>query len=42
MKKLIFSIDSYEPLVIDYVLNHGFNIVNDITGLQNDEVCRLT
>lgn len=41
-EKVDFSIDSYEPLVIDYVLNHGFNIVNDITGLQNDEVCRLT
>lgn len=41
-EKVDFSIDSYEPLVIDYVLNHGFKIVNDITGLQNDEVCRLT
>ena len=41
-EKVDFSIDSYEPLVIDYVLNKGFKIVNDITGLQNDEVCRLT
>ena len=41
-EKVDFSIDSYEPLVIDYVLNHGFKIINDITGLQNDEVCRLT
>ncbi len=41
-EKVDFSIDSYEPLVIDYVLNHGFKIVNDITGLQNDEVCKLT
>ena len=36
-----FSIDSYSPLVIDYVLNKGFKIVNDITGLKNDEVCKV-
>ncbi len=41
-EKVNFSIDSYEPLVIDYVLNKGFKIVNDITGLQSDEVCKLT
>jgi dihydropteroate synthase len=39
--KVDFSIDSYSPLVIDYVLNKGFKIVNDITGLQNDEVCKV-
>jgi dihydropteroate synthase len=36
-----FSIDSYEPLVIQKALESGFKIVNDITGLANDEVCRL-
>ncbi len=36
-----FSIDSYEPKVISYALNKGFNIVNDITGLVDDEVCKL-
>ncbi|RXJ95972.1 dihydropteroate synthase [Arcobacter sp. AHV-9/2010] len=41
-EKVDFSIDSYEPKVIEYVLDHGFKIVNDITGLQNDEVCKLT
>ena len=41
-EKVDFSIDSYSPLVIDYVLNHGFKIVNDITGLQNDEVCKIS
>lgn len=41
-EKVDFSIDSYSPLVIDYVLNHGFKIVNDITGLQNDEVCKVS
>ncbi|MGA1931499.1 dihydropteroate synthase [Arcobacter sp. YIC-464] len=41
-EKVEFSIDSYEPLVIDYVLNKGFKIVNDITGLENDEVCKIS
>ncbi|MCK9490850.1 MAG: dihydropteroate synthase [Sulfurimonas sp.] len=36
-----FSIDSYEPIVINKALESGFNIVNDITGLANDEVCKL-
>ena len=40
-EKARFSIDSYEPEVISYALNSGFNIVNDITGLANDEVCKL-
>jgi dihydropteroate synthase len=37
----IFSLDSYQPLVIEYALNHGFKIVNDITGLADDKVARL-
>ncbi|MFA5721389.1 MAG: dihydropteroate synthase [Aliarcobacter sp.] len=41
-EKVDFSIDSYKPKVIEYVLDHGFKIVNDITGLENDEVCKLT
>ncbi|MDX4039333.1 dihydropteroate synthase [Aliarcobacter skirrowii] len=41
-EKVDFSIDSYEPKVIEHVLDHGFKIVNDITGLENDEVCKLT
>jgi len=40
-KKAQFSIDSYQPLVIEYALKSGFKIVNDITGLANDEVCHL-
>lgn len=36
-----FSIDSYEPEVIEYALDHGFSIVNDITGLQNDKIAKL-
>ena len=40
-EKVDFSIDSFSPKVIDFVLNNGFKIVNDITGLQNDEVCKI-
>lgn len=36
-----FSIDSYEPEVIEYALESGFKIVNDITGLRSDQVCKL-
>jgi len=39
-EKARFSIDSYAPKVIDYALSNGFDIVNDITGLNDDEVCR--
>ncbi|WP_151899758.1 dihydropteroate synthase [Sulfurimonas hydrogeniphila] len=40
-EKVQFSCDSYEPKVLQRALESGFSIVNDITGLQNDEVCRL-
>ena len=36
-----FSIDSYEPAVIEHALESGFSIINDITGLENDAVCQL-
>ncbi len=38
---VVFSIDSYEPLVVQYALDHGFKIVNDITGLRDDKVAEL-
>ncbi|WP_044414820.1 dihydropteroate synthase [Halarcobacter anaerophilus] len=41
-EKAEFSLDSYEPEVLKYALDCGFKIVNDITGLQNDEVCKLS
>ena len=41
-EKVIFSIDSYTPSVIEYALKSGFKIVNDITGLQNDKVAQIT
>ena len=40
-EKVAFSIDSFEPRVIEYALESGFTLVNDITGLQNDAVCEV-
>ena len=40
-EKVKFSLDSYEPEVLEYALQRGFAIVNDITGLANDEVCKV-
>lgn len=40
-EKVRLSLDSYEPCVIAYALEKGFSIINDITGLANDEVARL-
>ncbi|MDD2828546.1 MAG: dihydropteroate synthase [Sulfuricurvum sp.] len=40
-EKISLSLDSYAPSVISYALERGFRIVNDITGLANDEVARL-
>jgi len=41
-EKAELSLDSYAPSVIEYALNHGFSIVNDITGLRNDEVAKIS
>jgi len=41
-QKVLLSIDSFTPSVIEYALESGFQIVNDITGLENDEVARIT
>ncbi|MDR2635521.1 MAG: dihydropteroate synthase [Campylobacteraceae bacterium] len=40
-EKVEFSLDSYSPLTLDYALNCGFKIINDITGLASDEVCKI-
>lgn len=40
-KQAKFSLDSYEPLPIQYALDRGFKIINDITGLENDKVAHL-
>ncbi len=36
-----FSIDSYRPKVVEYALDRGFSIANDITGLENDEMAKV-
>jgi dihydropteroate synthase len=41
-EKAQLSLDSYAPSVIEYALDHGFSIVNDIMGLRNDEVARIS
>ncbi len=38
---VVFSIDSYTPSVVQYALDSGFKIVNDITGLSNDNIAKL-
>ena len=40
-KKATFSIDSYTPDVIEYALNRGFTLINDITGASNDDIIKL-
>ncbi|MCX6074583.1 MAG: dihydropteroate synthase [Campylobacterales bacterium] len=40
-EKVRLSLDSYAPSVVAYALERGFHIINDITGLANDEVARL-
>lgn len=40
-EKVKFSADTYEPEVAKRALESGFNIINDITGLQNDELCKI-
>jgi len=36
-EKAIFSIDTFEAEVLEYALERGFKIANDITGLESDE-----
>ncbi|DAB31555.1 MAG TPA: dihydropteroate synthase [Sulfurospirillum sp. UBA11407] len=36
-----FSLDSYSALCLNYALDRGFSIVNDITALAHDEVARV-
>jgi len=40
-QKVSFSIDSFTPRVIRYALFHGFDIINDITGGNDQEVIEL-
>ncbi|MCK9256844.1 MAG: dihydropteroate synthase, partial [Sulfurospirillaceae bacterium] len=40
-EKCTFSLDSYSPLALEYALDRGFKIINDITGLSDDRVTKL-
>jgi len=39
-QKVLFSLDSYSPKSLNYALERGFKIVNDITALSNDKVAK--
>jgi dihydropteroate synthase len=40
-EKVSFSIDSYTPEVVAFALEHGFSIVNDITGMADTSLGEL-
>lgn len=40
-EKTLFSIDSYTPSVVEYALESGFGLVNDITGASDDAIISL-
>ena len=40
-ERALFSLDSFSPKWLEYALNRGFKIVNDITALENDEVAKV-
>lgn len=40
-EEIDFSLDSFTPEVLKYALDKGFKIINDIKGLENDEVCKI-
>ena len=35
---VIFSIDSYKPVIAEYALKNGFQIINDIYGAKKNEM----
>ena len=40
-EKAIFSVDSYEPSVVEYALESGFTLINDITGASDNRIIKL-
>jgi dihydropteroate synthase len=40
-EKVIFSIDSYTPNIVEYALKSGFTIINDITGAKDEKLIEL-
>ncbi|MDL0102085.1 dihydropteroate synthase [Campylobacter felis] len=39
--KSIFSLDSFDEYCLEYALNKGFRLINDITGLKNENLAKL-
>ena len=40
-EKSIFSLDSFDEFCLKYALDRGFKLINDITGLKNENLARL-
>ncbi|MEA1879591.1 MAG: dihydropteroate synthase, partial [Campylobacterota bacterium] len=40
-QKATFSVDSYTPSVVEYALNSGFSLINDITGASDKAIVKL-
>ena len=40
-EKVTFSIDTFEAKVLEFCLDKGFKIANDITGLESDEYAKV-
>ena len=40
-EKAVFSIDTFEAEVLEYALDRGFKIANDITGLESDDYAKV-
>jgi len=40
-KRAVFSLDSFSPKCLEYALDRGFEIVNDITALEDDKVAKV-
>ncbi|MBS4313776.1 dihydropteroate synthase [Campylobacter vulpis] len=40
-EKSIFSLDSFDEYCLEYALNKGFKLINDITGLRNENLAKL-
>jgi len=40
-EKAVFSIDTFMPEILEYALDRGFKIANDITGLESDEYAKI-
>lgn len=40
-EKSTFSLDSFDEYSLEYALNRGFRLINDITGLKNERLAQL-